>query len=107
MLNYEFVLGYVIMALVSILLIECTKNKVTEGMEPVVEEDEAVVEEVEPVEPDEPVEEVVSPDGESGSLMDSLIDMAGNLFTFIVHVLTLVLLIYIAMKVRSPSPPTA
>ena len=41
----------------------------------VVEEDEAVVEEVEPVEPDEPVEEVVSPDGESGSLMDSLIDL--------------------------------
>lgn len=110
MLNYKFITCYIVGALVFILLIENMK-KITEGMEPVAEAVEAVeeVEEVEAVEEVEPVEDVASADGESGSLMDSLIDMAGNLFTFIVHVLTLALLIYIAMKVKGgnvkPTPP--
>tara|TARA_Y100000996_G_scaffold361246_1_gene304054 strand:+ start:6278 stop:6613 length:336 start_codon:yes stop_codon:yes gene_type:complete len=110
MLNYKFITCYIVGALVFILLIENMK-KITEGMEPVAEAVEAVeaVEEVEAVEAVEPVEDVASADGESGSLMDSLIDMAGNLFTFIVHVLTLALLIYIAMKVKGgnvkPTPP--
>ena len=111
MLNYKFITCYIVVALVFILLIENMK-KITEGMEPVAEAVEPVaeaVDPVEPVDPVDPVEPVVSVDGESGSLMDSLIDMAGNLFTFIVHVLTLALLIYIAMKVKGgnvkPSPP--
>ena len=111
MLNYKFITCYIVVALVSILLIENMK-KITEGMEPVAEAVEPVADPVDPVEPTEdvePVEDVASVDGESGSLMDSLIDMAGNLFTFIVHVLTLALLIYIAMKVKGgnvkPSPP--
>jgi len=107
MLNYKFIISYIVVSLVSILLIENTK-KITEGMEPVAEEVEPV-EAVEPVEPVEPVEDVASVDGESESLMDSLIDMAGNLFTFIVHALTLALLLYIAMKVKGgnvkPTPP--
>ena len=111
MLNYKFITCYIVVALVFILLIENMK-KITEGMEPVAEAVDPVTEAVDPVEPTEdvePVEDVASVDGESGSLMDSLIDMAGNLFTFIVHVLTLALLIYIAMKVKGgnvkPSPP--
>ena len=105
MLNYKFITCYIVVALVFILLIENMK-KITEGMEPVAEAVDPVTEAVDPV---EPTEDVASVDGESGSLMDSLIDMAGNLFTFIVHVLTLALLIYIAMKVKGgnvkPSPP--
>ena len=111
MLNYKFITCYIVISIVFILLIENMK-KITEGMEPVAEAVEPVAEEVEPVDPVDPVdpvEDVASADGESGSLMDSLIDMAGNLFTFIVHVLTLALLIYIAMKVKGgnvkPSPP--
>tara|TARA_B100001094_G_scaffold11819_1_gene10489 strand:+ start:21 stop:350 length:330 start_codon:yes stop_codon:yes gene_type:complete len=108
MLNYKFITCYIVGALVFILLIENMK-KITEGMEVAVEEVAEAVEAVEAVEEVDPVEDVASADGESGSLMDSLIDMAGNLFTFIVHVLTLVLLIYIAMKVKGgnvkPTPP--
>lgn len=111
MLNYKFITCYIVVALVFILLIENMK-KITEGMEPVAEAVEPVADPVDPVDPVDlvdPVDPVVSVDGESGSLMDSLIDMAGNLFTFIVHVLTLALLIYIAMKVKGgnvkPSPP--
>ena len=114
MLNYKFITCYIVVALVFILLIENMK-KITEGMEPVAEAVEPVadpvdlVDPVDPVDLVDPVDQVVSVDGESGSLMDSLIDMAGNLFTFIVHVLTLALLIYIAMKVKGgnvkPSPP--
>tara|TARA_Y100000817_G_C16666508_1_gene459522 strand:- start:111 stop:449 length:339 start_codon:yes stop_codon:yes gene_type:complete len=111
MLNYKFITWYIVGALVFILLIENMK-KITEGMEVAVEEVAEEVSEVEPVEEVEavePVEDVASADGESGSLMDSLIDMAGNVFTFIVHILTLVLLIYIAMKVKGgnvkPTPP--
>ena len=108
MLNYKFITWYIVGALVFILLIENMK-KITEGMEVAVEEVAEEVSEVEPVEEVDPVEDVASADGESGSLMDSLIDMAGNVFTFIVHILTLVLLIYIAMKVKGgnvkPTPP--
>tara|TARA_B100000029_G_scaffold497059_1_gene564196 strand:- start:202 stop:531 length:330 start_codon:yes stop_codon:yes gene_type:complete len=108
MLNYKFITCYIVGALVFILLIENMK-KITEGMEEAVAEEVEPVEPVEEVEPVEPVEDVASADGESGSLMDSLIDMAGNVFTFIVHILTLVLLIYIAMKVKGgnvkPTPP--
>ena len=92
MLNYKFITWYIVGALVFILLIENMK-KITEGMEVAVEEVAEEVSEVEPVEEVDPVEDVASADGESGSLMDSLIDMAGNVFTFIVHILTLVLLI--------------
>lgn len=106
MLNYKFILKYIVISLIFILLMNHTRE-ITEGMGEGTEEVVEVVEEV--VEGTDDSAEGAITGNEPLSMVDSLIDMAKSIFSYFIHALKLGLLIYIAIKVSGgnvrPTPP--
>lgn len=107
MLNYEFIISYIVIALLSILLFECTKKKITEGMDdapidvPDIVTEEGVGGEVQDMPED--AEDVLAAGGDT-SMSDKVYDMFSRGFDFSVQIATIIMLVLIFLKVKGLSP---